>query len=385
MKAVVAMDFFKESISSMQAGEAVRRGILSAFPDAEVIVLPLADGGEGTVDALTTGLGGELIQIPVTGPLGTPVEASYGVIPSLGLAVMEMMQASGLGLVPPEQRNPLNTTTYGVGELIRDALDRGYREFIMGLGGSATNDAGLGMLSALGYRFLRADGQSAGYYGRDVATVSAVDASQADPRLAECVFRLACDVTNPLCGPNGASVIYGPQKGATPALVEELDAALGSFAQVVKAATGKDVALLPGAGAAGGLGFGFSAFLTVELKRGVEVVLQAVGLEEAAVGADYVVTGEGRLDHQTAMGKTPVGVAAVAKRHGAVVIALSGSASHSAVACNDHGIDAYFPILNAPMTLSEAMAFDTASTNLEATARQAFLLARAVANRAGGR
>lgn len=385
MKAVVAMDSFKESIPSMQAGEAVRRGILSAFPDAEVIVLPLADGGEGTVDALTSGLGGELIQIPVTGPLGTPVTASYGVIPSLGLAVMEMMQASGLGLVPPEQRNPLNTTTYGVGELIRDALDRGYREFIMGLGGSATNDAGLGMLSALGYRFLRADGQRAGYYGRDVAAVAAIDAAQADPRLAECIFRLACDVNNPLCGPNGASAIYGPQKGAEPALVEELDAALGSFAQVVQGAIGKDVSQLPGVGAAGGLGFGFSAFLPVELKRGVEVVLQAVGLEEAVVGADYVVTGEGRLDHQTAMGKTPVGVAAVAKRHGAVVIALSGSASHSAVACNDHGIDAYFPILNTPMTLAEAMDFGTASTNLESTARQAFLLARAVADRAGDR
>ena len=376
VKIVVAIDAFKESITSLQAGEAARRGILAAMPDAQVDVFPLADGGEGTVEAMTSVLEGKIVPVPVTGPLGEQVTARYGVIPQRRLAVVEMQLAAGLMLVSPQKRNPMNTTTYGVGETIRHAMDQGYREFIVGLGGSATNDGGLGMLEALGFRFLDGLGEPVGPYGRDLERIERVDCSGADPRLQECVFELACDVTNPLCGSNGASAVFGPQKGADPHMVQQLDRALAHFAEITRDATGKALAEEPGAGAAGGLGFGFMSYLDAALRPGIQTVIQMVGLEDAIRDADYVVTGEGRLDGQTAMGKAPMGIAQLAKKYGKPVIALAGSVLNSAVACNEVGIDCFFSVLQMPITLQEAMQEQTALKNMEMTARQTFNLVR---------
>ena len=366
MKIVVAIDAFKESITSLQAGEAARRGILAAMPDARVDVFPLADGGEGTVEAMTSVLEGQIVPVSVTGPLGEQITARYGVIPQRRLAVVEMQQAAGLMLVSPQKRNPMNTTTYGVGETIRHAMDQGYREFIVGLGGSSTNDGGLGMLEALGFRFLDGQGESVGPYGRDLERIERVDCSGADPRLQECVFELACDVNNPLCGSNGASAVFGPQKGADPQMVQQLD----------RNATGKALEEEPGTGAAGGLGFGFMAYLGAVLRPGIQTIIQTVGLEETIRDADYVVTGEGRLDGQTAMGKAPMGIARLAKKYGKPVIALAGSVLDSAVACNEVGIDCFFSVLQTPVTLQEAMREQTALKNMEMTACQTFNLVR---------
>lgn len=373
MKVVIASDSFKECLSSLQAGGAIRRGVLSACPDADVSVFPLADGGEGTVDALVQGLGGEKVSVCVRGPLGERVAAPYGLIPRLGLAVIEVSAAVGLSLLERAARNPLETSSYGVGELILDALDRGCREFIVGLGGSSTNDAGIGMLSALGFRFLNARGEPAGICGKDVGEVVEVDASRADGRLRECVFRLALDVSSPLCGPKGASLLFSPQKGAAPETAARLEEALRRFSAAVARRVGRDVSGAPGAGAAGGLGFAFMAFFRADSRRGVDVVLDAVGLEKAMESADLAVTGEGRLDSQTAMGKAPLGVARLAKKHGAAVIAFCGGAD-GGDALNARGIDAYFPILRGPMSLEEAMSPVTAEKNLEEAARQVFLL-----------
>jgi len=376
MKIVVAIDAFKESITSLQAGEAARRGILAAMPDAWVEVFPLADGGEGTVEAMTSVLEGQIVPVPVTGPLGEQITAHYGVIPQRRLAVVEMQLAAGLMLVSPRKRNPMNTTTYGVGETIRHAMGQGYREFIVGLGGSATNDGGLGMLEALGFRFLDGQDKPVGPYGRDLEQIERVDCSGADPRLQECVFELACDVNNPLCGSKGASAVFGPQKGADPQMVQQLDRALARFAELTRAATGKALVEEPGAGAAGGLGFAFMAYLGATLRPGIQTIIQTVGLEEAIRDADYVVTGEGRLDGQTAMGKAPMGIARLAKKYGKPVIALAGSVLDSAAACNEVGIDCFFSVLHTPITLQEAMQKQTALKNMEMTARQTFNLVR---------
>jgi glycerate kinase len=378
MKVVIAIDSFKGSVSSMQAGEAVRRGVLSACPGAKVQVLPLADGGEGTMDALSLGLGGEKIEVSVKGPLGEKVSASYVIVPSLDLAIIEIVQAAGLVLVEPRARNPLNTTTFGVGELILDAMERGYRKFMIGLGGSATNDAGFGMLSALGFRFYDAAGSPTGVYGEDVMKICDIDVSGADPRLNECTFIVASDVNSPLCGVYGASAVFGPQKGATADMIAELDAGLKKFAEITAKVLGKDLADMPGAGAAGGLGFAFLAYLHAVMKPGVEVVLEAVDMDSAMRGVDYAITGEGRLDDQTVMGKAPLGVASLAKKHGGIVIALSGSAADSAGVCNQHGIDAYFSIMNMPMPLEEALDIKVTEKNLETTTKQLFLLIQAV-------
>ncbi len=361
------------------AGEAVRRGILSACPDAAVRVLPLADGGEGTMDALCLGLGGEKIPVQVTGPLGERVSAFYAAVPGQGLAILEIAQAAGLVLVGPGARNPLRTTTYGVGEMIRNALDRGIRKFIVGLGGSATNDGGLGMLSALGFRFCDAAGSPAGIYGDDVGKVSEIDVSGADPRLKESSFLAAVDVKNPLCGTDGASAVcFGPQKGASPEIIEKLDAGLKIFAEITEKTLGKKLAEIPGTGAAGGLGYAFLAYLHAVMKPGAEIVLDAVDMDGAMQGADYVVTGEGRLDEQTAMGKAPSRVAGLAKKHGAIVISLSGSTADGAGILNRHGIDAYFSVMHRPMSLEEALDIQVTQKNLETAANQLFLLIRAV-------
>lgn len=379
MKIIIAIDSFKGSLSSIAAGEAAARAAREVFPAAEVQVFPLADGGEGTVDALTHGLGGEIVRLGVTGPLQKPVDSRFGLLPATHTAVIEMADAAGLPLVPAAERDPRRTTTYGLGELILAAMERGCREFIIGIGGSATNDCGLGMLTALGAKFLNEEGAPVGITGGDLAAVRQIRLDGLHPTLRECRFHIACDVTNPLCGPNGCSAVYGPQKGATPAIVEEMDAAIKAFALLAEKERGISGAELPGAGAAGGLGFAFHAFLGGELKPGITLVLDVMNIKDALKGADLLLTGEGRMDAQTAMGKAPIGVARLAKAESPALkaIALCGCALPDAEAVNQSGIDAYFPILHLPMTVTEAMEEETALRNLEQTTKQALRLYRA--------
>ena len=374
MNVIVAIDSLKGSLSSLQAGAAAKAGILRAIPDATVSVKPVADGGEGTVNALVSGLSGRSVTIPVTGPLGETVQATYGILPD-HTAVIEMAEAAGLPLVPVEARNPLNTTTYGVGEMILHALDNGCRNFIIGIGGSATNDGGTGMLRALGCRFRKADGTDIAPGAQELAGLVAIETEALDPRLKESRFSIACDVTNPLCGPNGASYIFAPQKGADPATVRKLDAALAHLADITAAILGTDLCDQPGAGAAGGLGFAFASYLNGTLRPGVDIVLDAVLPEFELRAADIVVTGEGRFDGQTAMGKAPVGIARRAKACGCKVIVLAGSVEHSGARATQQNpplIDAVFPILPGAMTLEEAMREDAAYENMEYTAEQVF-------------
>lgn len=377
MKIVIAIDSLKGSLSSMEAGHAIEQGIRNVLPETKVLVKPLADGGEGTTEALVEGLGGDMVQVQVHGPLETPVNAAYGVIRESNTAIMEMAAAAGIILVGKDKR-PLDATTYGVGEMIRDAITRGCREFIIGIGGSATNDGGIGMLTALGYEFLDAEGKPAGIGAGALYKVAKICDDKVMPELKDCHFRIACDVTNPLCGENGSTYIYGPQKGVTVELRDELDHAMGVYAQVVKAYNGTDYAKTPGAGAAGGLGFAFLSFLSGELLPGIELVLNAVEMDKAMEGADLVFTGEGRLDYQTAMGKAPVGIAKMAKKHGAKVIALAGAVIEGAQECNEQGIDAYFPILRQVVTLDEAMDPATARKNMVETTEQVMRLVAAV-------
>lgn len=377
MKIVIAIDSLKGSLSSMEAGHAIEQGIRNVLPETKVLVKPLADGGEGTTEALVEGLGGDMVQVQVHGPLETPVNAAYGVIRESNTAIMEMAAAAGIILVGKDKR-PLDATTYGVGEIIRDAITRGCREFIIGIGGSATNDGGIGMLTALGYEFLDAEGKPAGIGAGALYKVAKICDDKVMPELKDCHFRIACDVTNPLCGENGSTYIYGPQKGVTVELRDELDHAMGAYAQVVKAYNGTDYAKTPGAGAAGGLGFAFLSFLSGELLPGIELVLNAVEMDKAMEGADLVFTGEGRLDYQTAMGKAPVGIAKMAKKHGAKVIALAGAVIEGAQECNEQGIDAYFPILRQVVTLDEAMDPATARKNMVETTEQVMRLVAAV-------
>ena len=312
MRIVIAPDSFKESLSALDAALAIREGFRAVYPDADYVLLPVADGGEGTVDALVAATGGRRVARRVVGPLGDEVEAFYGVTGDGGVAVIEMAAASGLELVPPPLRNPLVTTTFGVGELIRAALDDGARRFVIGIGGSATNDGGAGMVQALGVRLIDAGGGELPRGGGALAGLEDIDVSGLDPRLTECSIEVACDVDNPLVGPNGASAVFGPQKGATPELVRILDASLAHYAAVVERTLGKPVADMPGAGAAGGLGAGLYAFLGARLRPGTEIVMAAVDMDLVVRDADLVITGEGRLDSQTIHGKTPIGVAAVA-------------------------------------------------------------------------
>ena len=377
MKIVIAIDSLKGSLSSMEAGHAIEQGIRNVLPETKVLVKPLADGVEGTTEALVEGLGGDMVQVQVHGPLETPVNAAYGVIGESNTAIMEMAAAAGIILVGKDKR-PLDATTYGVGEMIRDAITRGCREFIIGIGGSATNDGGIGMLTALGYEFLDAEGKPAGIGAGALYKVAKICDDKVMPELKDCHFRIACDVTNPLCGENGSTYIYGPQKGVTVELRDELDHAMGAYAQVVKAYNGTDYAKTPGAGAAGGLGFAFLSFLSGELLPGIELVLNAVEMDKAMEGADLVFTGEGRLDYQTAMGKAPVGIAKMAKKHGAKVIALAGAVIEGAQECNEQGIDAYFPILRQVVTLDEAMDPATARKNMVETTEQVMRLVAAV-------
>ena len=374
MNVIVAIDSLKGSLSSLQAGAAAKAGILRAIPDAIVSVKPVADGGEGTVTALVSGLSGESVTIPVTGPLGETVQATYGILPD-HIAVIEMAEAAGLPLVPAEKRNPMNTTTYGVGEMILHALDEGCRNFIIGIGGSATNDGGTGMLRALGCRFWKADGSEIALGAQELSELATIETEALDPRLKESHFSIACDVTNPLCGPSGASYIFAPQKGADPATVQKLDAVLAHLADMTAVTLGTDLRDQPGAGAAGGLGFAFASYLNGTLRPGVDIVLDAVLPESELRAADIVVTGEGRFDGQTAMGKAPVGIARRAKACGCKVIVLAGSVEHSGARATQQNpplIDAVFPILPGAMTLEEAMHEDVAYENMEYTAEQVF-------------
>ena len=374
MKVVIAIDSLKGSLSSMEAGMAIKDGILAAKPDAEVIVKPLADGGEGTTDALIEGMNGERIDLTVTGPMHTPVDAYYGYLKDTNTAVMEMASAAGITLVPDSEKNPLLATSYGVGEMINDAIQRGCRNFIIGIGGSVTNDGGIGMLKALGVRFLDENGEDAGEGGQALAKVARIDVSGMNPLLKECHIQVACDVNNPLCGENGSTYVYGPQKGVTEDMKKTLDEAMAHFARVTSESLENDYMNTPGAGAAGGLGYAFLAYTGAALTPGIELILDAVGLEEELSGADVVVTGEGRLDFQTAMGKAPVGVARLAKKYNAKVIAFAGSVTKEATACNKEGIDAFFPILRSVCTLAEAMDPVAARNNMTATVEQVFRL-----------
>ncbi|WP_445613294.1 glycerate kinase [Geobacillus sp. YF-1] len=355
MKIVIAPDSFKESLSALEVAEAVERGFRAVFPEADYVKVPMADGGEGTVQSLVDATNGRLINVEVTGPLGDPVPAFFGLLGDGKTAVIEMAAASGLHLVPRHRRNPLLTTTRGTGELLRAALDAGATRLVIGIGGSATNDGGAGMVQALGGRLLDRDGRDIGPGGGALADLYAIDLSGLDPRLEHVCIEVACDVENPLTGPNGASVIFGPQKGATPDMVAVLDRNLAHYADVVERELGRRVGDIPGAGAAGGLGAGLLAFLKARLRRGVDIVIEAVQLAERVKDADLVITGEGRIDGQTVFGKTPIGVAKTAKRFGVPVIGIAGSLGEDSHVVLDHGIDALFTIVPGVVPLDKAL------------------------------
>lgn len=374
MRAVIAIDSLKGSLSSIEAGQAIAEGIRKADAKADVVIRPLADGGEGTVEALVCGMNGTLQHVKVTGPLGESVVCEYGIIAETKTAVIEMSGAAGITLVPDAKKNPLYTTTYGVGEVIRDAIEKGCRRFIVGVGGSATNDGGIGMLQALGYGFLNKDGQQVPFGAIGLKELETITDTYVLPELAECEFKIACDVTNPLCGENGCSAVYGPQKGANPSMIMEMDKWLRYYAALAREKFPKADLNEPGTGAAGGLGFAFLTFTNAVLESGIKIVLEETKLESYVKGADVVVTGEGRLDFQTAMGKAPVGVAGLAKKFDIPVLAFAGSVTKDATECNKNGIDAFFPILRGISTLEEAMKPENAKQNLTDTAEQAFRL-----------
>ncbi len=375
MKVVIAIDSLKGSLSSVEAANAIKKGILSVC-DADVVIKPLADGGEGTVEALITGMNGITKKITVTGPLFERVDCIYGQLPESKTAIIEMSAAAGITLVPDSLKNPMNTTTYGVGEIIKDAINDGCRKFIIGIGGSATNDCGIGMLQALGFEFYNKEQKPVGADGKSVADIEYISTEKVLPELKECTFHIACDVNNPLYGPNGASHVYGPQKGATPEIVEFLDKGIKHFSERVYELLGLDNANVPGTGAAGGLGYAFTTFLNATLESGINIILKEIGLEDDVKDADIVITGEGRLDFQTAMGKAPIGVAKLAKKYGAIVLAFAGSTTKDAVKCNEEGIDAYFDIVNSIMTLEEAIDPENAAMNMERAVTQVFRLVK---------
>ena len=374
MNIVIAIDSLKGSLTSLEAGKAIETGIKKVYSEAVTKVLPLADGGEGTVEALTLGMGGKLQSIEVTGPLGNKILAQYGILSDGKTAIVEMAAAAGITLVPDNKRNPLYTTTYGVGEILLDAMHKGCRHFIIGIGGSATNDGGVGMLQALGYDMLDADGKPVPFGAAGLKVLCRIDDSRVTPELKECSFRIACDVTNPLCGEKGCSAIYGPQKGASPEDIALMDKWMGDYARISREKYSNADANAPGAGAAGGMGFAFLTFTNATLESGIEIVLAETKLEDHISKADLVITGEGRLDGQTVMGKAPVGVARIAKKYNKPVIAFAGCVTPEATACNEHGIDAFFPILRGVVSLSEAMEPKNARQNMIDTVEQAMRL-----------
>jgi glycerate kinase len=367
MKIVIAPDSYKESLTALEVATEIEAGFREVFPDAEYVKLPMADGGEGTVAAMVDATGGRLVEVEVTGPLGEQVKACYGLTGDGKTAIIEMAAASGLALVAPNFRNPLKTTTYGTGEMIKAALDAGISHLIIGIGGSATNDGGAGMLQALGVRLQNNEGREIGFGGGELANLDRIDISGIDPRLALCRIEAACDVNNPLTGSKGASAVFGPQKGATPEMVAHLDANLSHYAGLISRDLNVHVVSVPGAGAAGGMGAALLAFFGAELRPGIEIVMEAVGLEDTVKDADLVITGEGRIDSQTIHGKTPIGVARMAKRYGKPVIGIAGCLASDASVVHGHGIDAVFSVLSKASTLDEALA--SAAVNVRTASR----------------
>lgn len=367
MKIVIAPDSFKESLTAAEVAAAIEAGFRQVFPATEYIRVPVADGGEGTLQSLVDATEGRFIEKTVTGPLGQPVNACFGILGDGKTAVIEMARASGLELVTAEERNPLLTTTFGTGELISAALDSGAEKIIVGIGGSATNDGGAGMMQALGVSLLDAKGNELPQGGAALGELSRIDTSAMDSRLATVEFVAACDVDNPLTGSNGASAIFGPQKGASSAMVKQLDSCLVHYANVIERDLSVHVDTVPGAGAAGGMGAALLAFMKASLKPGIDIVMDAVSLEQQVQGAQLVVTGEGRIDGQTAQGKTPVGVARIAKAQGIPVVALAGAVGHGVEAVYEQGIDALFPVVHGAVELKEA--FAKGSDNLTRAAR----------------
>lgn len=367
MKIVIAPDSYKESLSALEVASAIEAGFREIYPDAEYIKLPVADGGEGTVEAMVAATQGRVVEVAVTGPLGEPVQGFYGISGDESCAFIEMAAASGLELLPPAARNPLKTTSWGTGELIRHALDLGVTRMIIGIGGSATNDGGAGMVQALGAQLLTADGQPIAPGGAGLSTLATIDISGLDPRLAQCRIDVACDVTNPLVGDEGASAVFGPQKGATPEMVAQLDRALAHYAGQIAQDLDLDVLTLEGGGAAGGMGAALYAFCGAHLRPGIDIVTDALHLDALVADADLVITGEGRIDSQTIHGKVPVGVARVAKRYQIPVIGIAGSLTADVGVVHQHGLDAVFSVLHRICSLDEALA--EAGANVRMAAR----------------
>jgi glycerate kinase len=374
VKIVAAIDSFKGSMTSLEVSEAFEKGVRKVYENAEFLKVPLADGGEGTVKALIDNLNGSMINIKVKDPLMRDIDSFYGISGDGKTAVIEMASASGLPLLSSEERNPMKATTFGTGELIKDALKKGCREFIIGLGGSATNDAGTGMLSALGYIFLDEDGNELVPNGENLEKIKSFKTDKVLNEISEARFLIACDVDNPFYGLNGAAYVYGKQKGATEEMIERLDKGMRNFSNVITEMGKKDISDISGAGAAGGLGGAFMAFLNSELKPGIDIITEKIELEKAINGADYVITGEGRIDFQSAMGKTPSGVAKIAKKYEIPVIAIGGSVADEIENIYECGITATFSIIDSPMTLAEAMDTENAQKLVEKTAEQIFRL-----------
>lgn len=368
---VIASDSFKGSVSSLEVAQSAEIAVLKVFPECEVIKVPVADGGEGTIDALVSATNGNTISCTVNGPLMEPVQANYGIIGEKKTAIIEMAAASGLTLVPENKRNPMNTSTYGTGELIKNGLERGCKNFLIGIGGSATNDAGTGMLQALGYRFIDKEGYELGVGGQILKHIHTIDDSEVLPELLEADFTIACDVNNPFSGKNGAAHVYAGQKGADKEMILELDEGLRNFAGVIKDKNNKDINSTPGAGAAGGIGGGFLAFLNTTLKSGIEVVLETIEFEKLIKGAELIITGEGKLDKQTGMGKAPGGVLKAAKKQKIPVIAIGGCL-HEEETLNKAGFLAVLSLLPCPVTEQQAMDKKFTSENIERTLEQLF-------------
>ncbi len=354
MKVLIAVDSFKGSLSSEKAGLAIAMGVKKVYPAAETKIIPMADGGEGTMEALVKAQNGEVITTPVHSPLGDMIEAQLGLL-SDGTAVMEMAAASGLTLVLTEKRNPLITTTFGTGELIKKALDQGAKDIIIGIGGSATNDGGVGMAQALGVKFLDQNGKELPWGGGFLDRLDTIDMSKIDPRIASTNITVICDVDNPLCGYRGASVVYGPQKGATTEMIKLLDGNLAHLANVIKEQLGLDLIDTPGAGAAGGLGAGLMAFTGAQLRPGIDTVLDTVKIDQILPNYDMVITGEGRIDSQSLYGKVPMGVAIRAKKHGIATLAVVGSIGEGAESLYEHGLSSITSIVNGPISLEDAL------------------------------
>ncbi len=377
MKVLIAIDSFKGSLTSYEAGTAAEEGIKRVFPDAYTEVVAIADGGEGTVDSLISSMNSKKVAVSATDALGRKINCFYG-ITATGTALIEIAAAAGITLLKPEELNPLLATTYGVGEIIKDALEKGCRDFIIGIGGSATNDGGVGMLQALGFEFLDETGKEISRGAQGLKDIQSIYCRKANEKLLGCTFRVACDVNNPLCGETGCSYIFSPQKGATTETAKKMDSYLLHFAEKTKEINPLSDKDFPGAGAAGGLGFAFMSYLGAELVSGTELIMSLTDIEDKIKEVDLVITGEGRIDSQTVMGKVPGGVAKLSKKYGKPVIAFSGAVTESAVLCNEKGIDAFFPIIRNITSLEDAMNKETASENMADCTEQVFRLIKAI-------